>query len=69
MLKKIHGIYYPAAFVNWMIDNYGREELMPDDCTIMLMSICYNAGMTYGYKKGYNEGAADTEKLAEMDVI
>lgn len=69
MLKKIRGKHYPAAFVDWMIGTYGREELMPDDNTIMLMSICYNAGMTYGYQRGYDEGVADTEKLAKMDVI
>ena len=69
MLKKIRDTRYPAAFVDWMIDTYGREEWMPDDKTIMLMSLCYNAGMAYGYHKGYDEGAADTEKLAKMDVI
>jgi hypothetical protein len=52
-----------------MVGTYGREELMPDDNYIMLMSICYNAGMAYGYQRGYDEGAADTEKLAEMDII
>ena len=60
MLKKIRGKHYPAAFVDWMIGTYGLEELMPDDNSIMLMSICYNAGMAYGYQKGYDEGAADT---------
>lgn len=69
MLKKIRGKSYPAAFVDWMIGTYGREELMPDDHYIILMSVCYNAGMAYGYHKGYDEGAADTEKLAKMDVI
>lgn len=69
MLKKIRGIHYPAAFVDWMIGTYGREEWMPDDNTIMLMSLCYNAGMTYGYHKGYDEGVADTEKLAKMDCL
>lgn len=39
MLKKIRGVHYPAAFVDWMIGTYGREELMPDDNTIMLMSL------------------------------
>ena len=29
MLKKIRGTSYPAAFVDWMIGTYGREELMP----------------------------------------
>ena len=69
MLKEIRGIHYPAAFVDWMIGTYGREEFMPDDNTIMLMSLCYNAGMAYGYQRGYDEGAANTEKLAKMDVI
>ena len=28
MLKKIRDTSYPAAFVDWMIGTYGREELM-----------------------------------------
>lgn len=65
MLKKIRGKSYPAAFVDWMIGAYGREELMPDDHYIILMSVCYMAGMHYGYDRG----CEDTEKLAEMNII
>lgn len=65
MLKKIRDKSYPAAFVDWMIGTYGVEKLMPDDDTIMAMSICYTAGMQYGYERG----CEDTEKLAKMDVI
>lgn len=65
MLKKIHNTSYPAAFVDWMVDTYGCEELMPNDRDIMLMSICYMAGMHYGY----NRGCEDTEKLAKMDCL
>lgn len=65
MLKKIRNISYPAAFVDWMIGTYGREELMPNDRDIMLMSCCYMAGMHYGY----DLGCEDTEKLAEMDCL
>jgi hypothetical protein len=65
MLKKIRDTSYPAAFVDWMIGTYGREELMPSDRDIMLMSICFIAGMNYGYSRG----CEDTEKLAENDII
>ncbi len=65
MLKKIRNTSYPAAFVDWMIGTYGREELMPDDRDIMLMSMCYIAGMHYGYERG----CEDTEKLAEANII
>ena len=65
MKKIIRGKSYPAAFVDWMVDTYGCEELMPNDRDIMLMSICYMAGMHYGY----NRGCEDTEKLAEMDCL
>lgn len=65
MLKKIRNTSYPAAFVDWMIGTYGREELMPNDRDIMLMSCCYMAGMHYGYERG----CEDTEKLAEMDCL
>mgnify|MGYP007038296180 CR=1 FL=1 len=60
MLKQIRGTSYPAAFVNWMISTYGCEEFMPSDRDIMLMSICYLAGMQYGYVRG----SKDTEILA-----
>lgn len=69
MLKKIRDRHYPAAFVDWMVEGYGREELMPDDDTIWLWSIAFDAGMRYGYQRGYDEGSADTEQLAKMDVI
>jgi len=65
MLKKIRGTSYPAAFVGWMIGTYGCEELMPSDRDIMLMSICYMAGMHYGY----DLGCEDTQKLAKNDII
>ena len=65
MLKKIRGTSYPAAFVDWMIDTYGCEGLMPSDRDIMLMSVCYMAGMRYGYDRG----CEDTEKLAKMDCL
>ncbi len=65
MLKKIRGTSYPAAFVGWMIGTYGCEELMPSDRDIMLMSICFTAGMNYGYSRG----CEDTEKLAKNDII
>ena len=65
MLKKIRDTSYPAAFVDWMIGTYGCEELMPSDRDIMLMSICYMAGMHYGY----DHGCEDTKKLAETDII
>ena len=65
MLKKIRDTSYPAAFVDWMFGAYGREELMPSDRDIMLMSMCYMAGM----HDGYDRGCEDTQKLAEMDVI
>ena len=65
MLKKIRDSSYPAAFVDWMIGIYGREELMPSDRDIMLMSMCYIAGMHYGYDRG----CKDTEILAENNLI
>lgn len=64
-MKKIRDISYPADFVDWMIGTYGREELMPNDRDIMLMSMCYMAGMRYGYDRG----CEDTEKLARMNII
>lgn len=65
MWKKIRNTSYPAAFVDWMIGIYGREELMPNDHDIMLMSMCYMAGMNYGYERGCEH----TEKLAEMNCL
>ena len=65
MLKQIRGTSYPAAYVDWMIGTYGCEEFMPNDRDIMLMSMCYMAGMHYGY----NRGCEDTEKLAKNNLI
>ena len=52
MKKYIRDKSCPADFVNWMFGVYGREELMPNDRDILLMSICYIAGMHYGYDRG-----------------
>ena len=65
MLKKIRNISYPAAFVDWMFGTYGREEIMPDNNTIMLMSICYNAGVSYGY----NQGCKQAEQIIKIDLF
>lgn len=65
MKKYIRDKSYPADFVDWMFGTYGREELMPDDHDILLMSFCYMAGMRYGYDRG----CKDTEELAKNNLI
>lgn len=65
-MKMIRGKWYPEEFVNWMIGIYGKEDLMPsNDDTILLWSIAFEAGRA----RGYEQGSADTAKLAEYNLI
>ena len=54
-MKMIRNKYYPEDFVEWMINIYGREELMPDDNTIFLWCVAFEAGKGIGYNKALEE--------------
>lgn len=49
-MKQIRGKNFPKEFVDWMFGTYGLEELMPDDKTIFLWSIVFEAGKAVGYQ-------------------
>lgn len=50
-MKEIKGKFYPKEFADWMFSIYGREEFMPNDDTIWLWSIAFEAGRAIGYKQ------------------